>query len=1029
MEYTLIANSGIQLFTLKLKFDTRDKFRLWFHEWYDKENSEWKLELLHEVTTDDSRFYYRKKDLWAKGYLASAAVTIDPSELRHDGVVPLMVDGETEPGVEGEIFSLSFSDRDLRLDSLVGKWLPVPYFMRRTASKFNFGPLNWVRMKLEPAGEGEENAGCYNAILAFDTRVTYSSPSHDDQGRKIFHEHPVFPDNYANEIDLALCDNELLLLDYCSAGHDWSFVDSYLFSLVHPGLSRIEQIRGEKKKMLYGASYIFLMAYLGAHRLLPDIKLYKDTDVESREVDMVVDIGNSKTTALLIEDNRSFNQVRPLALVDLTDPISVDEEGNVGVRTFDEAFDMRLVFRKADFGSFGRKDSRQFVYPSLVRLGQEANDLIHLAAVTEEGLQSLSTNSSPKRYLWDGRPSKEEWRFMVMPGENADHVLQLNGISEYLRSDGTFDPEGHGNRTYHYSRRSLMTFAFLEMLVQAHAQLNGIRHRSFENGLGHPGKPRRIKRIIITCPTAMSKVEREALVRCAKDAVSLFSRFYGKSDEGGKPYIEVVPPVTSLRDNDTNWYYDEATCSQLVYMYGEVGHKYKGAGSEFFRLYGRKSPGDDRETITVGSLDIGAGTSDLMINKYSYETADITTLTPDPLFYDSFYYAGDDMLHGLIKNVMLLNDTSAFRQELSGLSQREYRQKIKDFFGPDHNDQSLADRVLRRDFNIQYSIPLMSWFLQLLAENHKDCVVRYDDVFSQSPVNINVIEGFKAKMGIDIRTLQWRFDSAFVSDIIEKEFEPLLKKIATIMYSYACDIILLSGRPASLPPIRRIFLKYYPVSPDRLILLNNYYVGDWYPFSNNTGYIANPKTIVAMGGVIGHYASELSNLNRFVINLDRLKNGLKSTVNYFEASREGAPKEYFLSPEKSSGSLVVSRLPEFITVRQIGLESYPGRTLYTIDFNRHRIAEAITRKAIAAGQPMIPESKLHSMVNEEVEALRKRMPFRLGIERDPENKEQISVSSIEDKDGNEISENYVEINIQSLGANEKYWLDSGAFNF
>ena len=80
--------------------------------------------------------------------------------------------------------------------------------------------------------------------------------------------------------------------------------------------------------------------------------------------------------------------------------------------------------------------------------------------------------------------------------------------------------------------------------------------------------------------------------------------------------------------------------------------------------------------------------------------------------------------------------------------------------------------------------------------------------------------------------------------------------------------------------IRDIFLKYYAVSPNRLIVLNDYYVGDWYPFGENTGYIKDAKTIVAMGGVIGHYASEFSNLNKFIINLDLLKKKLKSTVNF-----------------------------------------------------------------------------------------------------------------------------------------------------
>ena len=249
------------------------------------------------------------------------------------------------------------------------------------------------------------------------------------------------------------------------------------------------------------------------------------------------------------------------------------------------------------------------------------------------------------------------------------------------------------------------------------------------------------------------------------------------------------------------------------------------------------------------------------------------------------------------------------------------------------------------------------------------------------------------------------------------------------MYAYACDIVLLSGRPASLPPIRDIFLKYYAVSPNRLIMLNNYYVGDWYPFDNNTGYISNPKTIVAMGGIIAHYASELSNLNRFVINLDKLKEGLKSTVNYIEASREGQPIEYFITPEQGQGELTISRIPTYLNVRQIGLDTYPSRSLYTIDFNRYKIADRIRRKAILNDGTTYTDAKVQSMVNDQIEELKRRMPFKLTIDRDLEDKESLKISSIIDNEDKEVIDGNVEIHIQSLGVDEKYWLDSGAFNF
>lgn len=1020
MEYTLIANSGIQLFTFRLKINTQDRFKQWFHEWYDSESGEWKLELVHQISTEYGTFFFKKADLLKKGYLSNPDIEIDINDLKMDEIFPLQVDDQLCAGVKGEIFSLTFADRDNNLSAFENEWLPAPYFFKRTERRFKFGPLNWARFKLIPVKE-EKGEKIYDVLLAFDTQTTYED--------EVNNENPVFPDKFRKDIDLALCSNEIFLLDYCSGGKVWSYVEEHLMHLVHPGISRISQLRGANvKRMSYAASYIFLITYLAKNNLFPSVKLFKDVDVEVRDVDMVIDIGNSRTTALLIEDNSNFNQVRPLSLIDFTDMLSeVNDE--VAIHTYDEPFDMRLAFRKVNFGSFGPQDSRQFVYPSLVRLGHEANNLIHRATNMDDRIDSLSTYSSPKRYLWDWRPNKEEWQFLVLPGEKDDHILNLRGITSQLKSDGQLDVENNGGVSFHYSRRSLMTLSFLEMLVQAHTQINSYKHRSIREGFGFPDVPRRVKRIIVTCPTAMSKLEREALVKCAQDAVKILARFNG-ADESGRSPVEVIPSVRTRKNADPEWYYDEATCSQLVYMYGEVGHKYKGCCSEFFNLYGKIDEGDNQHSLTVGSLDIGAGTSDLMISKYTYEKGDITTITPDPLFYDSFYFAGDDMLNGMVKNIMLLNEDSAFRQELKGLSSIQYRQLIKDFFGPDHNGQTVADRILRKDFNIQYSVPLMCHFLELLKNNHKDCSVSYNDVFAECPPNPAIISGFLEKTGIDITRLQWKFNNEAVSAVVEKEFEPLLKKVATMMYSYACDIVLLSGRPASLPVIREIFLRYYAVfSPDRLIVLNNYNVGDWYPFDNNTGYITNPKTIVAMGGVIGHYASELSNLNKFVINLEKLKEGLKSTVNYIEASREGQPIEYFITPEQPDGDLTVSRIPAYLNVRQIGMDTYPCRTLYTIDFNVHKIADKIRRDALNNDEMTLTDAKVQALVNEQVDKLKKRMPFKMTIERDVDDNESLVITSILDKEDNDVHDGNVEIHIQSLGVNEKYWLDSGEFNF
>ncbi len=1011
-EITLMANSGIHLYTFSLEVNREDRYKLWYHEWEDTARKKWALEPVYELRTEEDYYYYKKKELHTNGYLGSD-VEITVKDLYADGITPLAV-GDTElPAGQGELFSMTFRDRQNKFfDCFENVWLPLPYFFKKTPKRFDFGPFNWARVKFVPKA-GDEKVKQYDVIIAFDTRTKYE----EDEYR----ECPCFPDS-RECMDFELCGNEFFLMDYCSPDKMWSYVDEQLLKIVHPGLQDITQLKDDRqRRMGYISSYMFLMTWLAEKDVMPKIRLYKDDDVVVKDVDMVVDLGNSKTTALLVEDNSSFNQVRQLEITDLTDILRVNDEGETEIRRYCDSFDMRLAFRRADFGNFGHRDSKQFVYPSLVRLGTEASHLIHRAKAAlqeRDEVETLSTYSSPKRYLWDWRPSVEEWKYLVLEGENDGVVLHLPGISENLRSDGTLDKNGNGGSSYHYSRRSLMTFAFLEMLVQADRQINSDEHRSNRTGFGNVNIPRRIKRVLITCPTAMCRLEREALVNCAKEAVELHARF-----KGCKNKVEIVP--TFKRANEKGqWYYDEATCSQLVYMYGEVGHKYKGCCSEFFELYGKRDEGAAQAEITIGSLDIGAGTSDLMISKYSYTKGEITTITPDPQFYDSYYYAGDDMLYALVKNLMILSENSAYRQALASLDTRSYRQKMKNFFGRDYNGQSVADRVLRKEFNIQYSVPVMYKFLDLLNKGAKSCYVSFEDVFGDCPPSKNVIEGFKERTGIDVRNLTWDYDREVVSDMVSKEFEPLLKKIATIMYSYACDVVLLSGRPASLAPIRSLFLKYYSVSPDRLIVLNNYYVGDWYPFGENTGHIKNAKTVVVMGGLIGHYASEINNLDRFLIDLNKLNTNLVSTVNYVYAN-----DNLLLSEDKKQGEVTMITLPQVLSVRQVDMKSYPARALYSIDFNRHKMGDRVRSRALMEGNDIPSDARVQMEVKEIIDRLRRRMPFTVKLERNDEDSEQLQIVEILDNKGEQVQDSNLEVHVQSLGGEEEYWLDSGALDF
>lgn len=116
--HTLIANSGIQIITFPLNINTQEKFKLWYHEWYDTENGEWRLDPVYELRTDDKCLYYNKQKLHKGGYLSDPTIEIDVNELKNDGIPPLREGKENCSGVKGDIFSMTFANRDKKLSIL-----------------------------------------------------------------------------------------------------------------------------------------------------------------------------------------------------------------------------------------------------------------------------------------------------------------------------------------------------------------------------------------------------------------------------------------------------------------------------------------------------------------------------------------------------------------------------------------------------------------------------------------------------------------------------------------------------------------------------------------------------------------------------------------------------------------------------------------------------------------------------------------------------------------------------------------------
>jgi len=1027
----LIANSGIQLYTQQVEIDLNDNFKMYFHEWLDRADQQKKLEIAHFFSEEE--IWIKKRLLYGSnlGYatlnnnykVTDSWETISTDdEFNNSCIIPI----NTEEARDSGCFDVSVSKiKEADWNKFENTWFPMPFF-QLNGKRSDFGPTNWCRFKLIPNGQ-EGKIKKYNLLMAFDTRTVFKEEGFEEEDLQ---ETPIFTSAADSLKKYALCNTEEGLIGYCSEEKNCGWVDKYVLKHFHD-IDSINDKKLEMPKMKYLAQYIFINRYIQQFGNLPTITLYSNQYAAYGNVDLVVDIGNSRTCSVLF-DNSDFTKSSPLELQDFTTFVA-----NNSLNKYRDPFDMRLAFREANFGGkFGIENSSQFVYPSMIRLGKEANRLIHIATNMNTGAEKASTFSSPKRFLWDDKPQKQEWEFLQLNDETAQPIY-IKGISEQLNEDGTL---GNGSIKNRYSRKALMTLAFLEILSQAKMQINSYEQR---NHWGNESMPRKIGRIIITCPTAMSHKEQIALRKCAEDAAIMLDRFFENTysieiDETEiHRRIQVIPSAKKLsaKEERIEWIYDEATSAQFVFLYAEIKERYQKNVKDYFDFYGkvRSDLEDyDKKSLTVGSVDIGAGTTDVMIAAYKYEDSSAQcTLIPVPLFWESFYFAGDDLMKQLVQQLVIEGRNSPIEQKLRQLGEKP-EEILQPFLGTD-TGVSFRNRRLRSDFNLQVSVPIVSYYLELLKENKDDSILSYSDIFGTNPPTQAVLLHFKDSFGFEFTDLQWAYKKEVVAEIVEKTFDSLIGKISSLLSYYACDIILLSGRPTSLKPLSDLFLKYYAISPNRLKSMNDYRVGRWYPedkrypFINGNGKFINPKSIITTGAMIGQIA-ENGGLNGFALNLSELKKKLLPTTFYFGKLNEDslAYLNTIISPDNNHATVDVSSLPFRIGVRQLDIPAYPSRPFYTFAYNDFKIEDRVLGRFDEDNPPI---NQVQQEIEKEKNKIRRGMPLKVTISRDiNEDIEKLTLEEVMDKDGNTMNKNFFNLQIQSMSEVENFWLDSGIFS-
>lgn len=572
--------------------------------------------------------------------------------------------------------------------------------------------------------------------------------------------------------------------------------------------------------------------------LLPRLRFSRLEDHTLVPVSLVLDFGNSRSNAVLVETQATGVTSVPLELRDGANPFRVS----------DETFGSRITFLPTSFDDTEHDVAvgACFALPSVTRLGREALD-----RSLETPHRFQCSLSGPKRYLWDENATEERWHFARKLGEEYrpvsgrlfKHVFDLgDGIG--LRDDGPSTPADP-----RYAPRAMMLFAIVEILQQAYAQINSHTYRTFQ---GREGLPRVLRHLVLTYPSAMRPEELEVYEQLVQNAVVLACHYLNVRPEDRPNWN---PQTKSF---DAFLIVDEALASQMVYVYQEIVHSFSGSMEELVRIYGR-----DHDSLRIGSVDIGGGTSDVMIAEYrDLMPGTGTALHVKKLFQDGIGIAGDDVCRAIVEDIVL-------DQVLAQLPSSRARRELGQLLQEGDAGHGATWRTLKAKLVPYFWLPIARCYWAIaegweIPEHNAEKLYSVTDIWrvfghpALSSAVLNELDRFLAKAvpgWPGLMNLSFRFEKEDVERSIESVLREPLRKYADILAHFDVDLLVLAGRTSKLAPVRRLFVSEMPVSPPRIKTMADYRVGDWYPSKwRDAGLIKDPKSTVAAGAAVLHLA-------------------------------------------------------------------------------------------------------------------------------------------------------------------------------
>ncbi|GEO81719.1 virulence factor SrfB [Pararhodospirillum oryzae] len=831
-----------------------------------------------------------------------------------------------------------------------GEWLPAPVLrVRHGASNgrmsYDVGPMGWARVRVAALETPDEAGNTHRVTLAVDTTLGPArrrAGPEDGSGRDAQPYLAPEPRDATDPIEFQYVSSpyEIMFFLEAKAIRRW-IKDRFLACL-----SRVRKRAMTEDDIdpgEYWAQYIVLLEAISAGCKVPRLKLIDTlSDPKSLQpvgVDLVIDVGNSRTCGILIEKGRGdkLSEISHAIRLELRDLTRTE-------RAYVEPFATWLEFSPARFGSYAhaRRTSQQnaFWWPSLIRVGPEAAWLASLS----DGTEGVTGLSSPKRYLWDTSARIQAWantRGLTPAGEDPPEIK--GPMTAELTEEGELVGKGDAmvGTSIRYSRSSLYTLMLVELLSHALMQINSpaLRYQRADRDV-----PRRLDTLILTLPSATPLAERKLLQRRAREAWELLARIM-RWEEGD--------PLHSVPKLRLEW--DEATCTHLVYLYNEINFKYKGMPGEFFRRRGQGRTGErGKPALRIASIDIGGGTTDLMIIEHEVEGQSM--VHPHQLFREGFRLAGDDIVKTVVETVVLPAVGAALKAR--GVSLPE--SLLSDLFGGDREGMAQQERTLRVNFSTQVLVPLALALLaayeategrRVAADVDIPVAALLEERPPQPPVRAYLETAARRRGGEDFHledvTLVMR--PAQMAGIVGSVIGGMLDDLCDIVRHYQCDLLLLSGRPSRLPLVQERIHGNLPLAPSRVIAMHRYEVLNWYPFRSSDFRITDPKTTAVVGALLCLLCEGRS--PGFYMKSSEIR--MKSTARYIgvmdqrgEINKENERLKNINLDNQGGGNnefIVEMERPTFLGFRQLPLVRWRTSPLYFLSFkNPDRLSGALT---------------------------------------------------------------------------------------